>query len=200
MERDDRTPALWLTLIYTLALGVFAAACRLLPYYVFDPLSGDTWNLAPVGGLALFVGSRLRSRWAYLVPLGAMLVSDLLLIRPLAAMGLPSMGWGTPLIYASFAVYVLIGRWIRPGELPPLKIGGAVLLGSVQFFLVTNFACWPGNPRFPQTLDGLLLCYAQGLPFYRPTLVSDLIFSCAFFGLHAALLHLVEKGKAGQPA
>src|SRR5687768_2018392 len=73
-----------LTLVYAVALGVVAALYRLAPYYLFDdPMQGAVWNLMPAGALALFVGSRLRAHYAYLVPVAVMLVSDLLLIGPI---------------------------------------------------------------------------------------------------------------------
>jgi hypothetical protein len=197
--RDDRTTFLWPTLIYALVLGVFSAGCRLLPYYA-PALNDSLWNLAPMGALALFVGSRLRGHYAYAVPLAAMVVSDLLLIRPLAELGWPAMGWGRPLVYASFALYVLIGRLVRERERSPLKIGGAALLGSLQFFLITNFLVWWGGTTYPHTLSGLAECYALAVPFYRGTLTSDLLFTAAFFALHAGLLRVLAPEKARQPA
>ena len=198
-QSTDRTQvSLRLTIAFVAFFAVLAVLLRVAPRYL--DLGGGVWNLMPVGALALFAGSRLRTRWAYLVPLGAMLVSDLLLIRPLASLGVFTFTWGTPLIYASFAVYVLIGRLIGQRELSPMVIGGAALVASVQFFLVTNFTVWPNNPLYPQTLGGLLSCYAAGVPFYRHTLASDLFFSALFFGLHAALAWGLAPGKARQPA
>ncbi len=199
MERDDRRLTFWPTLLYALALGAFAAACRLLPYYL-PSVSAYLWNLMPMGALALFVGSRLRGYYAYLIPLGAMLVSDLLLIRPVAEMGFQAMGWSRPLIYASFAVYVLIGRLVGERDLSPLKIGGAALAGSVQFFLVSNFLVWLSGTTYEKSFAGLMECYALAVPFYRGTLVSDLLFAGAFFALHALLLRGLAGEKAGQPA
>jgi hypothetical protein len=202
MHTDRRAAVDRLTLVYILGLGVLAALYRLVPYYLLHPDRAFVWNLVPVGALALFAGSRLRSGWAWLVPLGVMLVSDLLLWYPLYQRGMSPFSWlGTPIIYASFAVYVLVGRMIRQGELSPMVIGGAALLASVQFFLLTNFAVWLRNPAFPATPGGLLECYALGVPFYRNTLTGDLLFSALFFGLHAALgwLPAVRPAPVGLP-
>src|SRR6266849_10624984 len=46
-----------------------------------------------------------------------------------------------PVVYASFLLSVLIGTWLANRRSIP-RIGGAVLLGAFQFFLVTNFAVW----------------------------------------------------------
>ncbi len=188
-----------LTFVFVLALGVFAVLYRLLPYVPgldrYYP-----WNLVPVGALALFAGSRLRSPRAWLVPLAVMLASDLLLWYPLAQKGMSAFSWGTPLIYASYAVYVLLGRMIRQGELSPAVIGGAALLAGVQFFLITNFTLWLGGGLYPRTLAGLQSCYLAAVPFYRQTLAGDLLYSAAFFALHACLVRGLASVKASQPA
>jgi hypothetical protein len=183
-----------LTLIYALAMAAVAVICRLVPYV---PGADRLWHVMPVGALALFAGSRLRTRWAVLVPLGAMLLSDLLLLLPLGAQAFDA---SRPIVYASFAVYVLIGRLVRQGELSPMVLGGAVLLGSLQFFVVTNFAYWLTGILYPRTLAGLAECYTMALPFYRGTLVGDLFFSGLIFGLHAVLVAQASRQKASQPA
>jgi hypothetical protein len=161
------------------------------------------WNLVPVGALALFVGARLRSRWAYLVPLGVMLASDLVLMPLLARENPPqrAFSWlGTPLIYGSYVLYVFLGqRLISRDETSPMVIGGASLLASVQFFLLTNFASWFSG-RYPMTLAGLGECYGMGIPFYRNTLAGDLLFTQLFFAVHALAVHVRMPLKARQPA
>jgi hypothetical protein len=174
-----------LTVIYVLVLAVIAVLYRAAPRYLLPPDTYLLWHLVPVGALALFAGSRLRVRWAFLIPFGVMLLSDLLLIVPLKAQGMTPFSWATPLLYASFMVYVLFGRLVSEGELSPLVIGGAALLGSVQFFLLSNFTAWYNSQLYPQTLAGLTECYLAGVPFYRGTLVGDLFFSALIFGVHA---------------
>ena len=47
----------------------------------------------------------------------------------------------------------------------------------------------PGEQAYPYgySFAGLLDCYSAGIPFYRGTLVGDVIYSATFFGLHAVL-------------
>jgi hypothetical protein len=202
MDTHQRTNDRTLTLSYTLALGALVAVYRLTPYLLYKlPQEAHLlWNLMPVGALVMFAGSRLRERWVFLFPVGVMLISDLLLIAPLRALGFSAFSWGTPIIYASFMVYVLIGRLIRQDELSPMVIGGAALLGSLQFFLISNFAVWLNSTVYPQTLGGLVECYAVAVPFYRGTLTGDLIFSGLIFGVHAALVAALHSEKVRQPA
>lgn len=199
METSERTFPGRLTLVYVLTLTALVALYRAMPYYLFDPYQGLPWNLAPVGALALFAGSRLRGYWALLVPLAAMVVSDLLLIAPVSQIGYSAFGGLRLVIYLCFAAYVAIGWLIRQGELSPLKIGGAALLGGLQFYLVTNFAQWLADPQYTKDLAGMLQCYTAALPFYRNTLVGDLFFSGLFFGAHAVLVRLAVPVKVRQP-
>ena len=163
MENVNRRP-LALTLV---AAG---ALVRLVPH---------PWNFAPVGGTSLFAGARLRGWQAYMVPILLMLVTDPFL---------GGFGIATPFVYLSFLVNVWIGRRLRDSE-NPIKIGTAAVISSVQFFLISNFGSFVGY--FPHTWAGLARCYTLALPFYAPTLVSDLLCTGILFGLHAVLSRTV---------
>jgi hypothetical protein len=151
------------------------------------------WNFAPVGALSLFAGARLRGWKAWVLPLALMAITDPLLGGYSAA---------TPLVYASFLINVWIGTRLRETE-NPFMIGSAALAGSVQFFLITNFAWLSASNMYPHTLAGVLACYTAGVPFFWRTLASDLVYSGLFFGLHALLSRKVarsERVAAAQPA
>ncbi len=60
------------------------------------------------------------------------------------------------------------------------------MLGSGQFFLITNFGMWlSGISFYPLTASGLMACYVGGIPYLGRTLLSDLAYSGLLFGLHA---------------
>jgi hypothetical protein len=141
------------------------------------------WNFAPVGAMALFAGARLRGWRAYALPLVLMAITDPLLGGYSAA---------TPLVYASFLINVWIGSRLRRSE-NPMLIGGAALVGSVQFFLLTNFAWLAGSSMYPHTFAGMIQCYAAGVPFFWRTLASDVVYSGLLFGLHAWLSRTVAR-------
>jgi hypothetical protein len=203
MGTDKRSNDNGLAWACVAGLTVAVVVYRLVPYLC--NLSHEAryiWNLTPVGALALFAGARLRSRWGCLVPLVAMALSDLLLIKPLADLGMHAFSWGTPVIYAAFLIDALLGRFLVGRSFSPLRVGGAALLGAVQFFLLTNFAVWLAGDglRFPKTPAGLLDCYTFALPFCRNTALGDLLYSGLFFGLYAVALSAAERRKAEQPA
>jgi hypothetical protein len=141
-------------------------------------------NFAPVGAVSLYSGGRLRGWQAYLLPLVLMAATD------------PFLGgysFATPFVYASFMVTVWIGSHLRSTE-NPAWIGGAAVLSSLQFFLLTNFGAWLGMPQiYGRTLAGLGNCYIAAIPFYGRTLASDLIYSAVLFGLHAWLSRTVGR-------
>jgi hypothetical protein len=89
-----------------------------------------------------------------------------------------------PLVYASFLLSVLIGRWLQ-NRRTPARITLATLLGAIQFFLVTNFAVWQFLGTYPHTPSGLLSCYVAGIPFFWNTLTGDAFYVLVFFGSFA---------------
>lgn len=157
-----------------IGLTVAGALARLMPH---PP------NFAPVGGMSLFAGARLRGWQAYLLPVVLMLVTD-----PLKG------GYSkeSVFVYASFLINVWIGRRFLRNSESPWRIGGAAVACSIQFFLITNFAAWLGNGSYAQTFAGLMDSYWLALPFFGRTLAGDLVTTGALFGLHAWLSRRVS--------
>src|SRR5882757_5849164 len=65
------------------------------------------------------------------------------------------------------------------------RVGGAVFLGALQFFLVTNFAVWQLFGTYPHTPTGLAACYIAGLPFFGNAIAGDALYATLFFGTFA---------------
>ena len=142
-------------------------------------------NFAPVAAIALFAGFAIRNRMlAAAAPLGVMLLSDAIIGGyHLAVMAT---------VYASLALPVLAGHWLRsfragtPRTVAALM--GSSLAASVLFFATTNFACWCVYRNvYGPTLAGLLECYASAIPFFRYTLAGDALFALTLFGGYFAL-------------
>jgi hypothetical protein len=95
-------------------------------------------------------------------------------------------------VYASFIVYALLGRLLVGRSNSAWRVGAVSALGSVQFFLITNFGVWLGSAghasgMYPPTAAGLIECYGMALPFFGYTLLGDLGFAGVLFGAHAWL-------------
>ena len=147
----------WVAILAIILLAIFA---RLIPHAP---------NFAPIGGLALFSGSNFKNKIALLIPLVAMLISDIFL-------GFHST---IPYVYVSFIIIALIGSLIKNNKWQSLLL--ASLTSSVLFFLITNFGVWVSFNMYPKTINGLMQSYVMGLPFFRNTVLSDLFYSFSFF-------------------
>jgi len=145
-------------------------------------------NFAPIGALALFGGAVLPGAWTFIVPLAALALSD-------AILGF--YGIGMVWVYGSFALIALLGMTALRRR-TVIRIAGAALGASVLFYLITNFGEWLG-PLYPHTAAGLLASYVAGIPFFRNTVLSDLGYSFALFGIYETALRAAG-GAAGQAA
>jgi hypothetical protein len=80
-------------------------------------------------------------------------------------------------VYASFMIYVLIGRWLQDRN-SIVSTTIAATLGGLQFFVLTNFCEWLFQPLavvavpYSRDLNGLLTCFAAALPFYQSETAS----------------------------
>lgn len=171
---------------------IFAGAlARLLPH---EP------NFTPLAAIALFSGTYLfhhkgirqtikssllsnrintiiQNIFPFAVPLAALVLSDFFI------------GFYNPIVmvfvYGSFVLSIFIGRLIRT-KITASKITIGSLIGSIQFYLLTNFAVWliPGS-LYSKTLDGLIASYVAGIPFFRNTIMGDLFYVGVIFGSYA---------------
>lgn len=151
---------------------VVAAITRLLPH---PP------NFSPLVAAALFSGAVITDRrLALLVPLAAMLLSDVIL------------GFHATMafVYLALALVVGIGSWLGTRRAPLLLSGGAVA-GSVVFFAVSNAGVWLQGGLYAHSLAGLVECYVLALPFFPSTLLATLIYGALLFGAE----HLVGRSR-----
>jgi hypothetical protein len=183
LQEKSSTHLFVLRAILAAVMIILAAVVRIMPH---------PWNFTPIGAMAIFSGAMFRDRRvSFLFPLVALFAGDLFV-------GLHRL---IPVVYASFLLSVLIGTWLA-NRRSLLRTGGAVFLGALQFFLVTNFAIWKVFDTYPHTLAGLVACYITGLPLFGNTLAGDAVYAALFFGIFA----LAEKvfpalsEPAGQPA
>ena len=133
-------------------------------------------NFVPMLALALFSGFYFKNKkYAILVPLSAMLISDVIIgfydIKVMLS------------VYLSFGLVALSGRLLK-NRLSFASIIVSSAGGAVLFFLVTNFAVWIFSGIYAHNLAGLMESYYLALPFFRNTLTSGLFYSALFFGAY----------------
>lgn len=136
------------------------------------------FHFTPVAAALLFFGARMPRR-RMITPLALLIISDLYLNKFVYAYPL---GWDQTVTWLWYAAILLFGGLLARNT-SALRVVGASLVASVSFFLVSNFAVWTvSREMYPATWNGLVTCMAAGVPFFRNTAVSDLLFSAVFFG------------------
>lgn len=151
----------------------FAVILRLIPH---PP------NFAPIAAMALFGGAYLDKKYALIVPLLALFISDIFL-------GFHST---MPFVYGSFLVIGLIGMWLKRHRTITNVVLGT-LLSSILFFLITNLGVWLVGNIYQKTLEGLMQAYFYAIPFFRNTLAGDFFYTGLFFGSYELFLSLIKR-------
>lgn len=132
-------------------------------------------NMAPVTGLALFGGVYMKRSQTMWLPLAVMVISDAFLSPESLTTRLS--------VYGSFVLIGLIGIWLRTRKSVATILMSSIA-GSIVFYLITNFAYFYPSDMYPHTLSGILASYYNGLPFFRNTLVGDLLYTGLLFGAY----------------
>lgn len=163
-----------------LLLIIVAALYRIIP--------GRPFGFAPQWAMAVFAGAVIKDKkWAFIMPVLSMFVSDLfyqvLYIGGISNM--PGFYEGQSQNYLLFSLLVFVGLAIK--KLNVLQIGVASVTAPTLYFLVSNFLVWASNGVTrgldrPKTFNGLILCYTDGIPFYKMSILATLFFSAILFG------------------
>ncbi|MBU3934795.1 hypothetical protein KKC00_02440 [Patescibacteria group bacterium] len=167
-----------INLIIALVLILIGVTLRFIPHAP---------NFAPIATIALFGGVYLSKRIALILPVLAMLVSDIFI------------GFYDPKlmisVYGSFLLFVALGFWLKSHK-KWYTIAGGTVLSALLFFLITNFAVWAFSPWYTKNLLGIIQCYSMAIPFFRNTLLGNLFYTTIFFGSYE-LIHIWVSNRFG---
>ena len=151
-------------------------------------------NFSPIAGLAIFGGFMFGKRKEFfLVTILALFVSDFVLnnfVHPEYFPDREGLVIFAPYmtgVYLSIIIMVLFARIILK-RFNYLKLIITSLGSSLIFYLITNFVYLYSTSMYPHNFAGMIESYIAAVPFFRTSLVSDLIFSIAIFGIY----HLVS--------
>lgn len=111
-------------------------------------------NMAPVGSLGFFNANI----WLYM----AVVVGFDLIYGGLYR--------GFLFTYLGFLGYYVLGRLAKTNRQKFLLLP----LASLVFFFVSNLGVW--WYWYPRTVEGMVKCYMLAVPFYRNTLLGDIVF------------------------
>ena len=155
-----------------IALILLGIAMRFLPHAP---------NFTPVVAIALFGGFYLNKKYAILVPLSLMVITDLFL-------GLHNVilfTWGSVVLISVLGI-------IQKKRKSALTIAGSSLISAVAFFIITNFGVWLAG-WYTYTFEGFITCYVRAIPFFRHMLSSTLLYSTVLFGSYELIAKRVRK-------
>jgi hypothetical protein len=161
------------------AMIVMAAATRLLPH---PP------NLTAMTALALFGGAFFADkRLALVLPLAVLALTDLAL-GVMWSWSSMAVGPHMEVQYIAFAMIVALGFTLRRNH-GVVRTGVTAVVASMLFFVVSNLGTWAFEGLYPKTFAGLVECYVAAIPFWRNTLLGDLLYTALLFGG----FHLLER-------
>ena len=165
-------------LLTFLVLIVVAALYRVVP--------GRPFGFAPQIAMALFAGAVIKDRkFAFALPLFSMILSDII-YELLFVYGLSTMQGFYEGQFTNYILFTLLtagGLLIR--KINFINVFLASVAGPTVYFLISNFLVWlsgTGGYQRPKTFDGLMMCFADGVPFYKNSIWGTLFFSALLFG------------------
>lgn len=165
--------------VIALLFLVCAVALRFVPHPV---------NFAPIGALGLFAGCYLRGWALWIVPVGAMVISDWIG----QVFQVPGFGFynqvSLAFVYGGFALAGLIGMTLRD-RVRPVFVLSAAFANAMVFFIVSNFGVWLSELNgYQKSFAGLLECYYMAIPFFGNSVAADVFYCSLFFGLYQAIM------------
>jgi len=161
-------------LLIALGLVAFAIIIRLVPHLP---------NATPLAAVALISSTRLGKKYAIILPLGALFLSDTLI------------GFYDWRIMASvYGSYAIIGAvsWLAQKYRGAFSIGSLSLASSTLFFIITNTAVWAFSPWYAKSFAGIAHCFTLALPFFGYMAVGDLLYTTTLFTTFATAEKLLN--------
>lgn len=131
----------------------------------------DIPNFSPMLSIALFSGYMFRNKIiAFLIPLSAQFISDIYF------------GFHSDMlaVYFSFAIIIALGFYNQEKYTFSKSLMNS-FIGTIIFFLITNFSVWLTSGFYTLNFAGLINSYSLAIPFYKNTLFSAIIYSSILF-------------------
>lgn len=147
------------------------------------------YNFVPLVAFSLFSGAALKGRFlGYILPLAGLLLSDLYFHFFTSYPGFygPEQG----LVYLGFALVALLGSGMRSLRVAPAL--GYTLVGALIFFVVSNFGAFLAG-QWGTGWAGLTKTYWMAIPFFRNSLLADMLGTVLIFGLYSLSLSRVRQ-------
>jgi|SRR6185312_2982463 len=144
------------------ALIALAILTRLIPHAP---------NFTAASAVALFGAAYYDKKiLAFLVPLTAVFISDLLL---------GGLYKGMEWVYASYIAIAALGFLLR-NKITVYRVFSFSVISSICIYVISDFGVWLGT-IYPHNPQGFVACYMAALPFLRNWLLGDLFYGGLLF-------------------
>jgi len=135
-------------------------------------------NLIPIFSALLFFGACRPMREFGIVVLGLMGLDIFITTHHYGYRLAPDQA----LTWMCYLIAVNLGAAMLSKTVTTRRVVVPSLLIPISFFVVSNFSVWFEWNMYPKSLGGLMTCYAAALPFFRNSLVAELLGSALLFG------------------
>ncbi len=148
-------------------------------------------NFTPLLGLAIFGGAMfLKKRMFLIITIAALFISDFIFnnfVHPEYISNKSGL-----IFFADYMIWVylsillvIFGASFALKKFSYLRLLITSIGGALVFYLITNFGAWLSSPElYTRDLSGLLQSYRAGIPFFRGTIISNIVYSFVIFGLY----------------
>lgn len=162
----------------------------LLAFSVIGRLLPHPANMTPVGGLAIWSGTRLSKLQSVGLVTGSMFIADFFI----------GFHWAMPQVYVTLIITTLAAHWLQPKTVAQISL--FTLISATVFFLTTNlvFYPWQASHMYSRDWVGQINAYIAALPFLRNSLIGDSAYTALFFSLEWAVNYLGERKTIPLPA
>lgn len=178
----------FIPVVMLMVIGAFA---RLIPHVP---------NFTPTESIAIFGAAYLGRKYLmFVVPLVVLYLSDFIINNTIARSFFTEQDgivWlDQYMIYNTIAILLMVllsSQLLK--KVTAINVLLSVVSASVIFFMITNFGSWASEKSiYPSDFNGLMMSYTAGLPFFRSTLMGNVIFSTILFGSYALIQNLVAR-------
>jgi len=182
------------TIIAAILLMMFCAFARLIPHMP---------NFTPVESLTIFGAAYLsKKHWAFIISVVLLYFSDFIINNTIARSFFPDVQgivWFSSYMMYNFlamAMIVIVSSKII-SKVTIKNVGVSILLASVIFFIITNFGAWANEKSiYSNDFNGLMASFMAGIPFFRNSLLSNIVFTTVIFGSFEIYTSIAAKQKS----
>ena len=164
---------------------LFIGRSTLVPYLLIVAIAvvrlvlAHPYNLVPILSVLLFFGARRPTREFGIAVMTLIGVDVFVTTHHYSYRLAPDQA----LTWMWYLIAVNLGALALGKTISMRRVVGSALLVSVSFFVVSNFSVWAEWHMYPKTLGGLAACYVAALPFFRNSVVAEVLCSSLLFGM-----------------